>query len=257
MAWEVLAGEGVIEVEDALVPLLEQRCVGSHLRPSGQSGGSRLRLCARPISPEASGRGFLLDAQRPGWGSVEVEAERVVAHIPEDPFAAEAALRAALLVAVLRQGGLLLHAAAVAFSGRALVIVGPSGAGKSTLARSAVAAGGALLSDETVGLLPSGRVHGSPFRSDADLVPTCAAARLAHLVWVVKGPAELVSPVEAPESVRLLLQQAYRPPPGMVSRPELAARAVALLGRVGLSRFTCRKSPDAGVFARELVMGMA
>ncbi|MFY0529045.1 potassium transporter TrkH [Archangium gephyra] len=253
MGREVLAGEGVIEVEDGLVPLLEQRCVWSHLRPSGQAGSPRLRLTARPLSPEASAQGFLLDAQRPRWGSVEVEAERVVAHIPADPFAAEAALRAAVLVSVLRQGGVLLHAAAVAFSGKALVIVGPSGAGKSTLARAAVAAGGALLSDETVGLLPSGRVHGSPFRSDADLVPTCAEARLARIVWVVKGPAESVSPVEAPEAVRLLLQQAYRPPPGTVSRPELAARAVELAGRVGMFLFTCRKSPDAGVFARDFV----
>jgi hypothetical protein len=253
MGREVLAGEGVIEVEDGLVPLLEQRCVWSHLQPSGQAGSPRLRLSARPLSPEASAQGFLLDAGRPRWGSVEVEAERVVAHIPADPFAAEAALRAAVLVSVLRQGGVLLHAAAVAFSGKALVIVGPSGAGKSTLARAAVAAGGALLSDETVGLLPSGRVHGSPFRSDADLVPTCAVAGLARLVWVVKGPAESVRPVEAPEAVRLLLQQAYRPPPGTVSRPELAARAVALAGRVGMFHFTCRKSPDAGVFARDFV----
>ncbi|KFA93359.1 hypothetical protein [Archangium violaceum] len=253
MAIEVRVGEGVIEVEDGLVPLLEQRCVWSHLQPSGRAGSPRVYLSAHPASPEAAARGFLLDAQRPVWGSVEVEAERVVAHIPPDPFAAEAALRAAVLVSVLRQGGLLLHAAAVAFSGNALAVVGPSGAGKSTLARNAVAAGGALLSDETVGLLPSGEVYGSPFRSDADLVPTCAAARLARIVWVVKGPAESVSPVEAPEAVRLLLQQAYRPPPGTVSRPELTARAAALAGRVGLFRFTCRKSPDAGRFARDFV----
>ena len=245
MGREVRVGEGVVEVEDGLVALLEQRCVWSHLPPSGQAGSPRVYLSARPASPEAAARGFLLDAQRPVWGSIEVEAERVVAHIPADPFAAEAALRAAVLVSVLRQGGLLLHAAAVAFSGAALVIVGPSGAGKSTLARNAVAAGGALLSDETVGLLPSGEVHGSPFRSDADLVPTCAVARRARLVWVVKGPAESVSPVEAPEAVRLLLQQAYRPPPGTVSRPELAVRAAALVGSGGLFRFTCRKSPDA------------
>ncbi|PTL83807.1 potassium transporter TrkH [Vitiosangium sp. GDMCC 1.1324] len=249
------AGEGVIEVDDRLVPLLAQRCSWSHLQPSGQSAGPRLELTVCPVSPEALARGSPLDAQRPGWGSIEVEAERVVAHIPPDPFAAEAALRAAVLVSVLRQGGVLLHAAAVAFSGKALVIVGPSGAGKSTLARSAVAAGGALLSDETVALLPSGLVHGSPFRSDPDLVPACEAARLARLVWVVKGPAESVSPVDAPEAVRLLLQQAYRPLPGTVSLPELTARAVVQTGRVGLHRFTCRKSPDAGTFARDFVSG--
>ncbi|MFL5352222.1 potassium transporter TrkH [Archangium sp.] len=253
MGLVLTVGEGVIEVDDGLVPLLERRCVWSHLRAAGPAGGPRLRLCGRPVSSETFARGLPLDARRPEWGALEVEAERVVAHIPADPFAAEAALRAAVLVSVLRQGGLLLHAAAVSFAGKALVIVGPSGAGKSTLARAAVAAGGALLSDETVGLLPSGQVQGSPFRSDPDLVPTCATARLTRLVWVVKGPAESVSPVAAPEAVRLLLQQSYRPPPGTVSLPEVTARAVAQVERVGLHRFTCRKSPEAGTFARDFV----
>lgn len=250
---ELAVGEGVIEIDDTLVPLLARRCVWSHLAPRGTERGPRLHLSARPVSPEAIARGFLLDAQRPEVGAVELHEDRVLAHIPEEPFAAEAALKAAVLVSVLRQGGVLLHASAVAFSGRALVVVGPSGAGKSTLARSAVAAGGALLSDETVGLLPSGRVFGSPFRSDLDLVATCAAAELARIVWVVKGPAESVSPIEPAEAVRFLLQQAYRPPPGTVPLPVLTARAAELAGRVGLHRFVCRKSPDAGTFARAFV----
>jgi hypothetical protein len=250
---ELRAGAGIIEVEPALVPLLERRCAWAHLTPPPGEAGPRLRLVARAWKPRTGAEGFPLDAQRPEWGWVEVEEERLLAHIVPDPYAAEAALRAAVLVSVLRQGGLLLHAAAVAFEGRALVIVGPSGAGKSTLARAAVAAGGRLLSDETVGLHPSGQVYGSPFRSDEDLVPTCAEARLARLAWVVKGPVEAVSPVEGLEGVRMLLQQAYPPPPGTVMLPELTARAAAWSARVGLHRLMCRKHPEAGLFARDFV----
>jgi len=253
MSTELVAGEGVIEVDDALVPLLQQRCVWAHLLPSGQPGVPRLSLSAHAPTPEVGAKGLALDVKRPEWGSVVVEEERVRAHILPDPYAAEAALRAAVLVSLLRQGGVLLHAAGVAFSGKALVIVGPSGAGKSTLARAAVAAGGELLSDETVGLHPSGRVYGTPFRSDPDLVPTCASARLARITWVVKGPAESVHPVEPAEAVRMLLQQSYRPPPGTVTLPELTARAAAWVERVGVHRFLCRKDPDAGTFARDFV----
>jgi hypothetical protein len=249
---ELAAGEGVLAVEAALVPLLSQRCVWAHLTPPRRASGPRLVLSS--TSAFAPGvHGTPLDAQRPEWGSFVVEAERVRAHLVPDPYAAEAALRAALLVSLLRQGGVLLHAAAVAFEGQALAIVGPSGAGKSTLAREAVEAGGVLLSDETVGLHPSGAVYGSPFRSDPDLVPGAAVARLARLAWVVKAPREAVEPLAPADAVRSLLQQAYRPPPGTVSLPELTARVAGWVGRVGLHRFLCRKHPEAGTFARDFV----
>ncbi|MBN1205777.1 MAG: potassium transporter TrkH [Myxococcaceae bacterium] len=241
-------------MDPALVPLLAQRCVLSHLTPpKSPAEGGRLTLSLAPPEAEGSRSGIPLDAQRPEWGTFVLQEERVLARIAPDPFAAEAALRAALLVAFLRQGGVLLHAAGVAFSTGALVIVGPSGAGKSTLARSAVAAGGALLSDETVGLLPSGLVHGSPFRSDPDMVPVLAEARLVRLAVVVKGAFEATEPLPAAEAARVVLQQAYRPPPGLVGLGELVARVGVWVERVGVHRFICRKDPAAGVFAREWV----
>lgn len=55
------------------------------------------------------------------------------------------------------ENSLVLHAAAVAVSGRALVIPAQPGAGKSTLCAALVAAGADYLTDEAVPLLPDGR----------------------------------------------------------------------------------------------------
>jgi hypothetical protein len=251
---ELAAGRSVLQVDPALVPLLAQRCVLSHLSlPEAPPEGPRLTLSLAPPEQGDARPGIPLDALRPEWGTYVVEKERVLARIARDPFAAEAALRAALVVAFLRQGGVLLHAAGVAFAAGALIIVGPSGAGKSTLAREAVMAGGALLSDETVALHPSGSVFGSPFRSDPDLVPVLAEARLAWLAWVVKGPREANEPMGVSEAVRGLLQQAYRPPPQVLGVGELVARVGAWVERVGVHRFICRKDPAAGTFARAWV----
>jgi hypothetical protein len=251
---EVAAGSHILQVDPALVPLLAQRCVLSHLTlPRGRPEGERLSLSLAPREEAATRPGIPLDALRPEWGSYVLEEGRVLARIAPDPFAAEAALRAALLVAFLRQGGVLLHAAGVAFPAGALAIVGPSGAGKSTLAREAVEAGGALLSDETVGLHPSGLVYGSPFRSDPDMVPVLREARLVRLAWVVKGASEAAEPLPAAEAARVVLQQAYRPPPELVGLGELVARVGAWVERLGVHRFICRKDPAAGTFAREWV----
>lgn len=204
-------------------------------------------------APPAQQRGIALDAQHPEWGTYLLQERQVLAWIAPSPFAAEAALRAALVAAFLRQGGVLLHAAGVAFPTGALAILGYSGAGKSTLARAAVAAGGALLSDETVGLHPGGDVYGSPFRSDADLQPVLAQARLARLVAVVKGSAESTEPLPSAEAVRVVLQQAYRPAPELAGLSELVTRVGAWVERLGVHRFICRKDPAAGHFARAWV----
>ncbi len=241
-------------MDPALVPLLAQRCVLSHLTPpQSPAEGGRLTLSLAPPEDGGSRPGLPLDAQRPELGTFVLQEDRVLARIAPEPFAAEAALKAALLVAFLRQGGVLLHAAGVAFPTGALVIVGPSGAGKSTLARSAVAAGGALLSDETVGLHPAGLVYGSPFRSDPDMVPVLAEARLARLVAVVKGGAEATESLPPAEAARVVLQQAYRPPPELGGLRELVARVGAWVEHVGMHRLICRKEPAAGTFARRWV----
>ena len=79
-------------------------------------------------------------------------------------------MRTWLSYVLLSRGGMLLHAAAVIRSGKALVFAGPSGSGKTTLAR--LAGPQPVLSDESVAITRGPRrrrgravfyAHGTPF----------------------------------------------------------------------------------------------
>lgn len=87
---------------------------------------------------------------------------------------------------------LVLHAAALRSpAGRVVVLVGRSGAGKSTLAGALVAHGWDYLTDEAVGIEPTGGIVGYP-------KPLALDAGSRRLLGVAEGPGELV----APEAVR-------------------------------------------------------
>ena len=84
----------------------------------------------------------------------------------------EETLRDLNLLATTRTGGsVLLHAGAVEFDGRVVVVTGESGQGKSTLTAALVRAGGAYLTDELVIIDPEDlRVR--PYPKPLDLDPT-------------------------------------------------------------------------------------
>lgn len=122
------------------------------------------------------------------------------------PLPTAVAVKFALALTLPRRGGLLLHAAAVATApagppaaaageGRAgaWLLLGGSGAGKTTLATAFAAAGGEVLSDETVAVLPAGDgfvVHATPFWGERAPPPgfRLRALPLRGLVWL--GTAE-------------------------------------------------------------------
>ena len=61
------------------------------------------------------------------------------------------------------ESGALIHASAVCFSGRGILLLGPSIAGKSDLALRLIDAGGVLIADDQVHLKRQGaRLHGAP-----------------------------------------------------------------------------------------------
>ena len=107
-----------------------------------------------------------------------------------DGFAATALLEVALGHALAMGGCVVNHAAALVVDGMELLVVGPSCAGKSTLSAAVLAAGGTVVSDDSVIL-----------GKDGDVVP-CAGA-LRRNLWLREGGVELL-----PETLRARLWEA-------------------------------------------------
>ena len=227
------------------------------------SGAERFRVAAPPTAPHLSlgwvepspvHRWTLLDPESGQPGCFRIEGNELLASIPPESAAAEAALRALFQIATLRQGGVLLHASAARFGSGSIVALGPSGAGKSTLARFCVQAGGELLSDETVALYPDGRVFGTPFFSDEDLVGAPRSARAQRIVWLEKGEAECLEQLPRAKAVAMLLSQAYRPAPGEATSEMLLERAARVAKAAEVHRFAFRKHPECGQFLRRSLL---
>ena len=148
---------------------------------------------------------------------------------------------------------MLVHASCVSWNGRAALITGVSGAGKSTLARWATRAGGTLLSDEVVGLLPDGRVAGTPFSSDADLHGTPTIAQLAVVATLKHGRSESFADRPPYRLVEALCGQAFNREGQITARQVLATVSRGLEG-VRTGEFTCRNDAAAGEALRSLVL---
>ena len=104
-----------------------------------------------------------------------------------DPFVTTTLLETALIHALAMGGYVVNHAAALEVDGAAFLAVGPSRAGKSTLSAAVLAAGGAVVSDDSVilGLDDVGRPSAGALRRDLwlrdgslGLLPEAPRARL-------------------------------------------------------------------------------
>lgn len=240
-------GDWGVEVDEALLSRLGERCT---LPPflDAPAGPPHLRLqCAEGLAAPSAP----LDPRRPAGPRFRVEGEVVRVEPPRDALDTELALRVGMQLATLRQGGLLLHAAAVAFEGRGVVAIGPSGAGKSTFTRlCSRAARAEVLSDEVVALYPGGRVEGSPFCSELDLPSSLARARLAAVLLLAKGPEERMEEVSPQEAIAALMAQVFRPLPGEASSGDVLQRLARITEAVPLRRFVFRKDEAAAAFVR-------
>jgi len=83
-------------------------------------------------------------------GRAEAVVEWADAGVAVDGFVATTLLEGALTHALAMGGCVVNHAAALAVEGENLLVVGASGAGKSTLSAAVLAAGGAVVSDDSV-----------------------------------------------------------------------------------------------------------
>jgi len=240
-------GDWSVGVDEALLTRAGERCtLAPFLAPAGEVPRLVLQGGAFP-----AGQGAPLDPRHPSGPRFRVEGERVCVEPPQAELDTELALRVGMQLATLRQGGLLLHAAGVAFQGRGVVAIGPSGAGKSTFTRLCTQAAQAdVLSDEVVALYPGGRVEGSPFCSELDLPSSLARARLAAVLLLAKGPEERMEEVSAQEAIAALMGQVFRPLPGEASPGDILQRLARITEGVPLRRFVFRKHEAAAAFVR-------
>lgn len=241
-------GDWLLQVEPTLLDLAAPRCDVTRFRVSSEALGGTPSLRVERVPELPAGQ--LLNPRLPTLGRYQIEGATLRVACADEVLAAELGLRAAVHLATVRQGGVLLHASGVVLGGRAWVAVGPSGAGKSTFARLTCRAGGALLSDEVLALLPDGRVSGTPFRSDADMVGTAREAPLGGLFALVHAPAESVEPLAPAALVPLLLAQAFRVPSDGPTQAELLQRVAAVASRFQAYRFLFRNHPEAGEYLR-------
>lgn len=156
------------------------------------------------------------DVQAGGFGFVradlafEIDATRSSARATLDDSvgAFEATLELALQTALLRLGGLVVHASCGVHQGHAWLMPGPSGAGKSTAAR----AGGfdRVLSDEMVVVRRRAEgfeAFGTPFWSEGRVLPYDARpAPLGVLARLNKAPRIAVDGLRADDAVAHLIR---------------------------------------------------
>ena len=240
-------GDWSVGGDESLLARAGQRCT---LAPFLVASGDTPRLVLQ-AGPVPVGQGAPLDPRHPLGARFTVEGDVVRVEPPREELDTELALRVGMQLATLRQGGLLLHAAGVAFQGRGVVALGPSGAGKSTFTRLCAQAEGAqVLSDEVVALYPGGRVEGSPFCSELDLPSSLARAHLSALLLLSKGPEERLEQVSAPEAIAALMGQVFRPLPGEASAGDILQRLAAFTAQVALRRLVFRKHEAVAGFVK-------
>jgi hypothetical protein len=110
---------------------------------------------------------------------------------------------------LLEQGSALVHGAAVASEGRAVLALGRSGAGKTTFSRLALAHGAEVLSDDLNALRRAAEgtvVEKLPFTGDlGNAAAPAGAYPLAALLRLEKSPDDELIPLRRAEAIGLLL----------------------------------------------------
>lgn len=205
-----LAGIGVrLESSDpALADLLRARYAGF---PAAAEPGLALRVevVDRPAAPPVpaagpfatiGGAAGVLTIEGPGFrGAFDERAGRGWIVQPADPAPLETFLTAILAGRLLAEGGVLLHAAAIAADEGARVFFGPSGAGKTTVTR---LVGEGVITDEITAVRRVGgawRVSALPWRGAP------GEAELAGLFAVGRARETSFRPLAPVEAVRRLL----------------------------------------------------
>jgi hypothetical protein len=186
--------------------------------------------------PRVAARGALLLVEHRDFaGVLAADASRMAVRQPRRTLSTENALRVLLALALLRRGGLLLHAAGVVRPPGATILFGRSGSGKSTVAR--LARGRPLLGDDLVALTP-GRdgwiAHATPFGGGAARRRRARSARLGALLRLRHGPELELRRLAPARGVAELLQSTVLPAAGPSDRAAALERCAELATALGV-----------------------
>lgn len=188
--------------------------------------------------------------------NIRVDGAAALARLPEletEDMAEYIATGDCFAVGLLAHEGMMLHASAVEYRGRAVCFSAPPGVGKSTHAERWVRLFGAsILNDDKPALRRSGkgwRAYGTPWSGKADLSQN-RSAPLAGVCFLFRGEENALEPLTPAEALPLLLSQT----PFRLRREDLErllALADRLLRETKLWRLTCRNDDGAARFARD------
>ncbi len=243
------AGRTALSAEPGLCELARPRC---HLAPFAHATTVASWVVRRVDALSAASRHPLEGSLAP-WGWWALEGRTLLAHIPDDPWAAESVLRLAWQLATDEAGGVLMHGCCVGWRGKGVAAIGHSTAGKSTLAALCAGTGADLLTDEIVQLFPDGTCFGTPFRSNVENVGQPGPVKLASLLLLHKAPHEALTPVEPMAALTELLPQLYGAAVPGISNGALKSRVMAVVDAVGVHRLSFRKDPAVGPFLEQWV----
>jgi hypothetical protein len=192
----------------------------------------------RDPSPEPRVRsedGLLLVEHRDFAATLASDGSRIALVQPRRTISTENGLRVLLALALLRRGGLLLHAAGVIGRGRATALFGGSGSGKSTAAR--LARGRPLLGDDLVAVTCTADgwfAHATPFGGGAARRRAARAARLGSLLRLRHGAAFELRPLAPAAAVGELLRSTVLPAASSSDRALALERCAELEAAVGV-----------------------
>jgi hypothetical protein len=188
-------------------------------------------------------------------GTLLTPADGMACHGPVENF-----LRIFTAYSTLARDGVFLHSAAVRMDGEAVLFVGASGAGKSTIARSAIATGLDVLSDDLNPVTSSVKacvVNGSPFLGDIGS-RSILTLPLRAIYRLDKGRHDSVRALSPGEAVASLLACAPFVNHDPHRRDQIVDRLCALVNTVPVYSLTFRREATFwSQIARERVLGHA
>jgi hypothetical protein len=172
-------------------------------------------------------------------GLLEPDASHMVVVHPRYVLAVENALRVLVALVLLRNDGLLLHAAGVVRDPGATVLFGRSGSGKTTVTR--MARGRAILGDDVVALRRGAEgwnAFSTPFGGELARQRRARSARLNELFRLRHGAAFEVRPIPAARGVAELMQSAILPAALAEDGPLALERCGQLQDEVGVQELS-------------------